>query len=156
VLKYHPDKQTTKPTAASLQKFHEIQVGYELLKDPEGRKALDVVLGAQARAAQRKAALSSHRQKLQQDLERREQEAENRAEVAHNRRKLQEHMERIRRENLQRMQDSGSAKLKREREQEAPAPAPVKAVKTSNLVPYSQQFASLEEFEAYAFKKLMD
>ena len=146
-LKLHPDKQKN-PTPASIKAFHDVQVAYELLCDPEGRKALDTLLGAQVRAAARKAQLNSKRAALQEDLERRERAAENRAELERAQNVLQAHMDRIRAENIRRMQRERAAP-----EPAAPRPAePQKRART--LTPFSQQYGSLEQFEEWAFEQL--
>ena len=147
-LKLHPDKQKN-PTPASLKEFHNVQVAYELLTDAEARKALDAVLGAKVRAAAKRAALSSKRAALQKDLERREREAQNRHELERAQQVLRSHMDRIRAENMRRMQRDRS-----QPKQHAEEPPAAKKAKPT-LKPYSQQFASLPEFEAFAFERLL-
>jgi DnaJ-class molecular chaperone len=155
----HPDK-VKNPTPATVKEFEIVQMAYEVLTDVEGRKALDAVLGAQVRAAQRVAALSSHRRQLQEDLERREKEASLKSDLGRAQSVLRQHMDRIRAENMTRMQQqqkqaasvNSTTATKRDRE-EVLQFVPTKK-SDSSLVPHSQRFATLEEFEKYAFERL--
>ncbi len=134
-----------------------MQMAYEVLTDVEGRKALDAVLGAQIRAAQRVAALSSHRRQLQEDLERREKEASLKSDLGRAQSVLRQHMDRIRAENLARMQqqaaEANANTVKRAREK-SPEQSDMSKKSTSSLTPHSQRFGTLDEFEAYAFERL--
>ena len=153
-LVLHPDK-IKNPTPAQVREFEQVQMAYEVLSDPEGRKAVDVVLGAQVRTAQRVAAMSSQRRQMQEDLERREREASVKSELNQAHSVLRRHMDRIRAENVARMQKQ-AVPAKREREQQSVVDAMVEKKRgvASAFVPFSQRFATLDEFEAYAFKQL--
>ena len=151
-LQLHPDKQTN-PTVASVKAFTDVQVAYELLSDPEGRKALDAVLGAQVRAAARKAQLNSHRAALQEDLERRERAALNQADLKRAQNVLRAQIDRIRAENLARMQREVPKPISLPDEAEEHEPD-VKRARQAMLKPYSQQYATLGEFEKLAFAQL--
>ena len=147
-LVLHPDK-VQNPTPETVREFERVQTSYEVLSDPEARRALDAVLGAQVRAAQKMATMNSARRQMQEDLERREREAASKSELVRAQAVLQQHMDRIRAENVARM---NSKVLRQPLASEQP-PARTEH-RASNLVPYSQKFATLEEFEAFAFAKL--
>lgn len=72
-LKCHPDKNPDDPKAA--ETFHELSRALEILTDKSAREAYDRVLKAKAAAKIRHQELDSKRQKLKEDLERREREA---------------------------------------------------------------------------------
>lgn len=76
-LECHPDKNPDNPKAAEL--FHELSKALEILVDASARAAYDRVLTAKKAAKLRLRELDSKRQKLIEDLERREKEAERRA-----------------------------------------------------------------------------
>ncbi|XP_023949304.1 dnaJ homolog subfamily C member 17 [Bicyclus anynana] len=72
-LKCHPDKNPDDPKAA--ETFHQLSHALEILTDSVARAAYDKVLRAKAAAKLRHKELDSKRQKLKEDLERREREA---------------------------------------------------------------------------------
>ncbi|KAI8439726.1 hypothetical protein MSG28_013420 [Choristoneura fumiferana] len=72
-LQCHPDKNPDDPKAA--EAFHELSRALEILTDAAARSAYDKVLRAKAAAKLRHKELDSKRQKLKEDLERREREA---------------------------------------------------------------------------------
>ncbi|XP_014358551.2 dnaJ homolog subfamily C member 17 [Papilio machaon] len=72
-LQCHPDKNPDDPKAA--ETFHELSRALEILTDAGARTAYDKVLKAKAAAKLRHKQLDSKRQKLKEDLERREREA---------------------------------------------------------------------------------
>ncbi|XP_026730103.1 dnaJ homolog subfamily C member 17 [Trichoplusia ni] len=73
-LTCHPDKNPDDPKAA--EAFHSLSQALEILTDESARAAYDKVLRAKAAAKLRHQELDSKRQKLKEDLERREREAE--------------------------------------------------------------------------------
>ncbi|NP_001269152.1 dnaJ homolog subfamily C member 17 [Bombyx mandarina] len=72
-LQCHPDKNPDDPKAA--ETFHELSQALEILTDTSARAAYDKVLRAKASAKLRHQELDSKRQKLKEDLEKREREA---------------------------------------------------------------------------------
>lgn len=72
-LQCHPDKNPDDPKAA--EAFHELSEALEILTDAAARSAYDKVIRARAAAKLRHQELDSKRQKLKEDLERREREA---------------------------------------------------------------------------------
>ncbi|XP_073816968.1 dnaJ homolog subfamily C member 17 [Musca autumnalis] len=74
-LECHPDKNPDNPKAAEL--FHELSKALEILTDASARIAYDKVWKARKAAEVRHKQLDSKRQKLKEDLERREQDALN-------------------------------------------------------------------------------
>eukprot|EP00096_Caligus_rogercresseyi_P015325 TRINITY_DN7774_c0_g1_i1.p1 TRINITY_DN7774_c0_g1~~TRINITY_DN7774_c0_g1_i1.p1 ORF type:complete len:285 (-),score=82.21 TRINITY_DN7774_c0_g1_i1:89-943(-) len=75
-LKCHPDKNPD--DASAIETFHRLSEALKVLTDVEARKAYDNVIKAKKAAALRHKKLDSKRQKLKEDLERREREAEER------------------------------------------------------------------------------
>lgn len=71
-LQCHPDKN---PDPKAAETFHELSRALEILTDNAARTAYDKVLKAKAAAKLRHSELDSKRQKLKEDLERREREA---------------------------------------------------------------------------------
>jgi DnaJ homolog subfamily C member 17 len=71
-LKYHPDK---KPGKEAEEKFHLLSKALEVLSSPKLKEEFDKSRRAKVEAINRRKAFDSHRQKLQEELERREQEA---------------------------------------------------------------------------------
>ncbi|XP_045499888.1 dnaJ homolog subfamily C member 17 [Colias croceus] len=69
----HPDKNPDNPKAA--ETFHELSRALEILTDKAARDAYDKVIRAKEAAKLRHRELDSKRQKLKEDLERREREA---------------------------------------------------------------------------------
>lgn len=72
-LQCHPDKNPDDPKAA--EAFHELSQALEILTDASARAAYDKVFRAKAAAKLRHQELDSKRQKLKENLERREKEA---------------------------------------------------------------------------------
>lgn len=72
-LQCHPDKNPDDPKAA--EAFHQLSSALEILSDASARSAYDRVLRAKEAARIRHQQLDSKRQKLKEDLERREREA---------------------------------------------------------------------------------
>ncbi len=173
-LALHPDKQKDLPPAqlaAVASEFHRVQTAYELLSDSAARAALDVVLGARVRAAQKRSALSGKRKQLQEDLERREAVAAQSKDVERAEATLRQHMDRIRADNVRRMEREAADAAPRERHmeqvlkrartageadthttagQQQPQPPKAKAV----VKPFSQQYTSLEAYERVVLDKL--
>lgn len=95
-MKCHPDKNPDDPKAA--ETFHELSLALEILTDVSARAAYDKVLKAKAAAKLRHQELDSKRQKLKEDLERREKEAEAGASNLTDEQKLAAEIERLQRE----------------------------------------------------------
>lgn len=72
-MQCHPDKNPDDPKAA--ETFHELSRALEILTDTSARSAYDKVLRAKEAAKLRHQELDSKRQKLKEDLERRERES---------------------------------------------------------------------------------
>jgi len=108
VLTAHPDKRPDLDPRAAQREFQRLQRAYELLTDPEARKALDGVLQAKARRTATKTArdanMDAKRRKLAADLEERERAAgeqrqadRDEAELAAARGRLERELARLRR-----------------------------------------------------------
>ncbi|KAK4505718.1 hypothetical protein PRZ48_003683 [Zasmidium cellare] len=69
-LKYHPDKVGANPEA--LEKFHLLQIAYDVLLDADVRQLYDNARRAREEKKQRESAYSDRRRQLKEDLERRE------------------------------------------------------------------------------------
>ncbi|KAF2161272.1 hypothetical protein M409DRAFT_28310 [Zasmidium cellare ATCC 36951] len=69
-LKYHPDKVGANPEA--LDKFHLLQIAYDVLLDTNVRQLYDNARRAREEKKQRESAYSDRRRQLKEDLERRE------------------------------------------------------------------------------------
>ncbi|KAJ8720255.1 hypothetical protein PYW07_012298 [Mythimna separata] len=95
-LKCHPDKNPDDPKAA--ETFHALSQALEILCDVSARAAYDKVLRAKAAAKLRHQELDSKRQKLKEDLERREREAESGSSNLTDAQKLAAEIERLQRE----------------------------------------------------------
>lgn len=106
-LQCHPDKNPDDPKAA--ETFHELSRALEILTDVAARAAYDKVLRAKAAAKLRNKELDSKRQKLKEDLERREREATSGKEQ-----KLTD--EELLQAELHRLQKEGSRLLQEEQE----------------------------------------
>jgi len=70
-LKYHPDKVGASDKAA-LDKFHDLQIAYDVLSDPGVRELYDNARRAREEKKQRDAAFEGRRKWMKEDLERRE------------------------------------------------------------------------------------
>ena len=70
-LKYHPDKLTN-PTPADLEKFHLLQIAYDVLSDPTVRELYDNAREARERRKREAEMLEGVRRKMKEDLEARE------------------------------------------------------------------------------------
>ncbi|EMC98057.1 hypothetical protein BAUCODRAFT_411876 [Baudoinia panamericana UAMH 10762] len=70
-LKYHPDKVGASDTAA-LDKFHLLQIAYDILSDPPLRELYNNARRAREEKQLREAAYDDRRRQLKEDLERRE------------------------------------------------------------------------------------
>ncbi|KAJ8719635.1 hypothetical protein PYW08_011810 [Mythimna loreyi] len=95
-LKCHPDKNPDDPKAA--ETFHALSQALEILCDVSARAAYDKVLRAKAAAKLRHQELDSKRQKLKEDLERREREAGSGSSNLTDAQKLAAEIERLQRE----------------------------------------------------------
>lgn len=95
-MKCHPDKNPDDPKAA--ETFHALSQALEILCDVSARAAYDKVLRAKAAAKLRHQELDSKRQKLKEDLERREREAESGTSNLTDEQKLAAEIERLQRE----------------------------------------------------------
>lgn len=74
-LLYHPDKNSD-PSA--VEKFHYLNLAYDILTSPAARAAYDNVRKARAAKAERTAKYDDERRRMQRDLESREQDAKRR------------------------------------------------------------------------------
>ncbi|EGC44492.1 cell cycle control protein [Histoplasma capsulatum var. duboisii H88] len=70
-LKYHPDKLTN-PTPADIDKFHLLQIAYDVLSDPSIRQLYDNAREARERKKRETEMLEGVRRKMKEDLEARE------------------------------------------------------------------------------------
>ena len=70
-LKYHPDKVGPKNEKA-LEKFHLLQIAYDVLSDPAVRELYNNARRARAQKAERESAYEGRRKWMKEDLERRE------------------------------------------------------------------------------------
>ncbi|EEB07475.1 DNAJ domain-containing protein Cwf23 [Schizosaccharomyces japonicus yFS275] len=106
-LKYHPDKNPNDPTA--IEKFHKLQVAYNLLIDPATRREYDTERLARQAQKRREEAFDLKRKSMVDDLKAREQKAfqeideKERAQLARleKLRRLREENEQLRHEYLQ-------------------------------------------------------
>lgn len=69
-LKYHPDKNAGNP--AAVEKFHLLQIAYDVLSDPGVKALYDNARRARKDKEQRDATFEGKRRKMKEDLERRE------------------------------------------------------------------------------------
>ncbi|KAJ5893459.1 hypothetical protein N7495_005150 [Penicillium taxi] len=67
-LKYHPDK-ITNPTAADIDKFHFLQIAYDVLSDPEVRTIYDSAREVRVRKQRERDLMDSAKRKMREDLE---------------------------------------------------------------------------------------
>ncbi|KAK2741113.1 hypothetical protein FQN55_008517 [Onygenales sp. PD_40] len=70
-LKYHPDK-IANPTPADIDKFHLLQIAYDVLSDPSIRQLYDNAREARERKKRENEMLEGVRRKMKEDLEARE------------------------------------------------------------------------------------
>ncbi|GAB7347143.1 hypothetical protein MBLNU459_g3265t1 [Dothideomycetes sp. NU459] len=69
-LKYHPDKNADNP--AAVEKFHLLQIAYDVLSDPAVKAIYDNARRARKEKEERDQAFEGKRWKMKEDLERRE------------------------------------------------------------------------------------
>lgn len=69
-LKYHPDKNRDDPDAVN--KFHALQIGYDVLSDPAAKAAYDNARTAREARKRQSEMLDGRRRAMKEDLERRE------------------------------------------------------------------------------------
>lgn len=69
-LKYHPDKNAGNP--AAVEKFHLLQIAYDVLSDPTVKGLYDNARRARKEKAERDQAFDGRRKQMKEDLERRE------------------------------------------------------------------------------------
>ncbi|KAL2002496.1 hypothetical protein VTN02DRAFT_6671 [Thermoascus thermophilus] len=70
-LKYHPDK-IANPTPADLEKFHLLQIAYDVLSDPAVRQLYDNAREARERKRRETELMDAAKRKMREDLEARE------------------------------------------------------------------------------------
>ncbi|RMJ26190.1 DnaJ domain-containing protein [Aspergillus sp. HF37] len=70
-LKYHPDK-IANPTAADIDKFHLLQIAYDVLSDPSVRQLYDNAREARLRKKRERDMMDATKRKMREDLEARE------------------------------------------------------------------------------------
>jgi DnaJ family protein C protein 17 len=70
-LKYHPDK-IANPTAADIDKFHFLQIAYDVLSDPTVRQLYDNAREARQRKQRERDMMGAAKRKMREDLEARE------------------------------------------------------------------------------------
>ncbi|KAM5444343.1 hypothetical protein MferCBS31731_000861 [Microsporum ferrugineum] len=70
-LKYHPDK-IANPTPADIDKFHLLQIAYDVLSEPSVRQLYDNAREARERKKRENELLEGARRKMKEDLEARE------------------------------------------------------------------------------------
>ncbi|DAA73299.1 TPA_exp: Uncharacterized protein A8136_5224 [Trichophyton benhamiae CBS 112371] len=70
-LKYHPDK-IANPTPADIEKFHLLQIAYDVLSEPPVRQLYDNAREARERKKRENELLEGARRKMKEDLEARE------------------------------------------------------------------------------------
>jgi DnaJ family protein C protein 17 len=70
-LKYHPDK-IANPTAADIDKFHLLQIAYDVLSDPTVRQLYDNAREARLRKKRERDMMDATKRKMREDLEARE------------------------------------------------------------------------------------
>ncbi|KAF7593356.1 hypothetical protein BBP40_011646 [Aspergillus hancockii] len=70
-LKYHPDK-IANPTAADIDKFHTLQIAYDVLSDPSVRQLYDNAREARQRKQRERDMMDAAKRKMREDLEARE------------------------------------------------------------------------------------
>ncbi|KAA8652587.1 hypothetical protein EYZ11_002379 [Aspergillus tanneri] len=70
-LKYHPDK-IANPTPADIDKFHLLQIAYDVLSDPSIRQLYDNAREARQRKQRERDMMDAAKRKMREDLEARE------------------------------------------------------------------------------------
>ncbi|PWY67168.1 DnaJ-domain-containing protein [Aspergillus heteromorphus CBS 117.55] len=70
-LKYHPDK-IANPTPADIDKFHVLQIAYDVLSDPAVRQLYDNAREARERKKRERDLMDAAKRKMREDLEARE------------------------------------------------------------------------------------
>ncbi|KAB8073935.1 hypothetical protein BDV29DRAFT_131132 [Aspergillus leporis] len=70
-LKYHPDK-IANPTPADIDKFHTLQIAYDVLSDPDVRQLYDNAREARQRKQRERDMMDAAKRKMREDLEARE------------------------------------------------------------------------------------
>ncbi|GAB1196928.1 hypothetical protein APSETT444_006208 [Aspergillus pseudonomiae] len=70
-LKYHPDK-IANPTPADIDKFHTLQIAYDVLSDPSIRQLYDNAREARQRKQRERDMMDAAKRKMREDLEARE------------------------------------------------------------------------------------
>lgn len=70
-LKYHPDK-ISNPTPADIDKFHLLQIAYDVLSDPSVRQLYDNAREARERKQRERDMMGAAKRKMREDLEARE------------------------------------------------------------------------------------
>jgi DnaJ family protein C protein 17 len=70
-LKYHPDK-IANPTPADIDKFHFLQIAYDVLSDPSVRQLYDNAREARQRKQRERDMMGAAKRKMREDLEARE------------------------------------------------------------------------------------
>ncbi|PLB38112.1 putative cell cycle control protein (Cwf23) [Aspergillus candidus] len=70
-LKYHPDK-IANPTASDIDKFHLLQIAYDVLSDPAVRQLYDNAREARVRKQRERDTMDAAKRKMREDLEARE------------------------------------------------------------------------------------
>ena len=70
-LKYHPDK-ISNPTPADIDKFHLLQIAYDVLSDPSVRQLYDNAREARERKKREREVMDATKRKMREDLEARE------------------------------------------------------------------------------------
>lgn len=70
-LKYHPDK-IANPTPADIDKFHFLQIAYDVLSDPSVRQLYDNAREARLRKEREREMMGAAKRKMREDLEARE------------------------------------------------------------------------------------
>lgn len=110
-LQCHPDKNPDDANAS--QKFHQLSKALEILTDTTARAAYDKVLKGRKEAAIRHKRLDSKRQKLKEELEKREKQSftQKSADV-----KLREEIERLRKEGSKAVEEEMQYVLKKVKE----------------------------------------
>lgn len=70
-LKYHPDK-IANPTPADIDRFHTLQIAYDVLSDPSVRQLYDNAREARMRKQRERDMMDAAKRKMREDLEARE------------------------------------------------------------------------------------